>query len=170
MPDKSAKEIGCEFEKIVAEYLGDWSVVSGSGAAPCNPGDLKEADWLAECKTHTTPNYKIVFKKSVWSKIKEEASSKFRFPVLIVNDGSQQPEKTWCMIPKHCSSSDDLNVVESPSKGVFKQIDTQISFEHMKAKADYSFINMDSMSAYKFSFDNGDVLVLPLHVFKEYFF
>ena len=83
-------------EKMVAMLLG-WEVVSGSGAAACTPGDVIDEDWLGECKTHTSPGKKIVFYQSVWKKICDEAMVKHRNPVLIVDDGSQTPSRTWCL-------------------------------------------------------------------------
>lgn len=83
-------------EDRVARYL-NWGVVSGSGARPGQPGDLIGAHFLGECKTHTEPGHKIVFNQEVWKKLQNEAQAKFSFPVLIVDDGSQRVDKTWCL-------------------------------------------------------------------------
>ncbi len=83
-------------EHMIADYLG-WSVVSGSGARSTLPGDIRSEDWLGECKTHKTPGQMISFKHKVWKKIQDEASSKFKFPALFVDDGSQTVENTWVM-------------------------------------------------------------------------
>jgi len=83
-------------EKMIASFLG-WSVVSGSGARSTLPGDIRSEDWLGECKTHDSVGHKINFKKSVWKKIEDEASSKFKFPALFVDDGSQTKKHTWVM-------------------------------------------------------------------------
>lgn len=86
-------------EKSVADYLGeDWSVVSGSGAAPCTPGDVIGPDWLLECKTHVTRVDSLTFNKGVWSKIKEESAIKRRFPGLVTDNGSQNLDKTWILV------------------------------------------------------------------------
>lgn len=85
-------------ENRIAEYLG-WSVVSGSGARDCHPGDIQSDQWLGECKTHTEPYHKITFMYDFWKKICDEATSKFKVPVLFVDDGSQKIEKTWVLYP-----------------------------------------------------------------------
>lgn len=94
----STKDFSSKQEKKLANCLG-WSVVSGSGAAACHPGDIESDSWLGECKTHVTPGHSISFSKSVWEKIKNEAFSKCKAPVLFVDDGSQEPCNTWCMMP-----------------------------------------------------------------------
>lgn len=83
-------------EKLIADMLG-WKVVSGSGSRSTHPGDIESEDWLGECKTHKTPKHKIKFDHNVWKKIVDEAASKFKFPVLFVDDGSQTQLHTWCM-------------------------------------------------------------------------
>lgn len=90
---KSAKQ-----ESTVAKYLG-WQVVSGSGSRPFHVGDILCEEWLGECKTHVTSKHNIVFDLHVLNKIHDEATSKHRFPVLIVDDGSQEIEHTWCCVP-----------------------------------------------------------------------
>lgn len=84
-------------EKKVADYL-NWGVVPGSGATLFNKGDICSDNWVGECKTHTSPGNKLKFDFEVWNKIKEEANSRFKNPVLIVDDGSQDLDKTWCLI------------------------------------------------------------------------
>lgn len=92
----SSKFYSNKQEKLLASSLG-WSVVSGSGARNLYPGDIESEEWLGECKTHTTPNHKIVFYQSVWDKISDEAISKYRFPALFVDDGSQTTKHTWVL-------------------------------------------------------------------------
>lgn len=84
-------------EHRVAEYLG-WEVVVGSGATATRPGDIVSAQWLGECKTHIKQGNKVVFYRKHWDKIKKEATSKFKYPVLIVDDGTQDIEHTWCLV------------------------------------------------------------------------
>lgn len=83
-------------EHRIADTL-NWQVVSGSGARPTHIGDVGSDLWLGECKTHTKPGNKLTFTRTVWDKIKTEASSVFKYPVLFVDDGSQSLSKTWCM-------------------------------------------------------------------------
>lgn len=108
----STKDYSSVQEKTIAEYLG-WEVVSGSGARPTIPGDIKSEEFLGECKTHTKPDQDIVFHLDVWNKLKDEASSHMKFPVLLVDDGSQKLSNTWCMllfIPMG-----DYQIVDAPS-------------------------------------------------------
>ena len=92
-----AKEASNKQEMLVANYLG-FKQVSGSGARNFHPGDVVGDEWLCECKTHVTPGHQLVFSFSVWDKIEIEASSQFKHPVLITDDGSQDLNKTFCMI------------------------------------------------------------------------
>ena len=95
---KSTKYYSQLQENRVGRYL-NWGVVSGSGSRAGRPGDLSGAHFLGECKTHTEPGHKIVFNQQVWLKLCNEATSKYRFPVLIVDDGSQRLDRTWCLFP-----------------------------------------------------------------------
>lgn len=83
-------------ENQIADYLG-WKVVTGSGARDCYPGDIQNDRFLGECKTHTTVSDKIFFYIDHWNKICDEASSRFKFPVLFVDDGSQLIDHTWVL-------------------------------------------------------------------------
>lgn len=96
MSTNNKKECSRKQEKLIANLL-DWNVVSGSGARNLYPGDIQSDEWLGECKTHTTPGHKIVFFKTVWEKIVDEAIAKHRFPALFVDDGSQAISNTWVM-------------------------------------------------------------------------
>ena len=88
-------------EKRIAKFLG-WDTVSASGARDFNPGDIKSSKFLGECKTHRTVSDTIVFKYADWIKIKEEAKSVFKTPVLFVDNGSQNLEDTWCIFSEGC--------------------------------------------------------------------
>lgn len=90
-------------ESRIADYL-DWKVVSGSGARDFNPGDIESDEWLGECKTHVKPTSTIVFYRTVWDKISNEAESKFKYPALFVDCGTQKVNDTWVMF--------DLNKVQ----------------------------------------------------------
>ena len=91
----ATKDYSSKQENMIADSLG-WSVVAGSGAAACYPGDIISDEWLGECKTHLSPGKKIFFSKKVWKKIQDEAMVKRRFPVIFTDDGSQKSKHTWC--------------------------------------------------------------------------
>lgn len=120
----ATKDYSSKQESTIARYLG-WSVVSGSGSRDCHPGDIQSESWLGECKTHVNPNTKICFIEDVWRKISDEAASKFKYPVLFVDDGSQSVERTWCMYKVSSVHSSEL--FERPFP--FKYI-KNISFYH----------------------------------------
>lgn len=92
----STKTYSDKQEKCIANALG-WTQVSGSGARPTRPGDIVSYEFLGECKTHISKVDKLEFKYSVWLKIKNEAASQFKHPVLFIDDGTQKLDKTWCM-------------------------------------------------------------------------
>lgn len=93
----ATKDCSSRQEKLIANYLG-WKRVVASGARACHPGDISSDTWLGECKTHMRPGARIKFVFKEWAKIYEEATSKFKFPALFVDDGSQTIENTWCML------------------------------------------------------------------------
>lgn len=93
----STKDFSSVQEKKIADYLG-WSTVSGSGSRPLLPGDVISEQWFGECKTHVERTANITFMRTSWQKLQEEASSRFKFPVLFSDDGSQDLSKTWCLL------------------------------------------------------------------------
>ena len=108
MTNKEASELQ---ENMIAKFLM-WSVVSGSGAR-FYPGDIQNDKWLGECKTHTSSDKKIFFKKDIWFKIAKEALTSFRYPAYFCDDGSQSVSKTWVLFPR--IYSDDVVVIDSYS-------------------------------------------------------
>lgn len=114
-------------EKRLAAALG-WQPVSGSGSRACRPGDIHSSTWLGECKTHTEPYNKIHFKFTVWNKIKDEAISQFKYPVLFVDDGSQLLSRTWCMTSAFQEPvlQSGIQYIEYP----YKILKSGISFDH----------------------------------------
>ena len=97
--ENTTKYYSSRQEKLVASTLG-WNVVTGSGSRSFFPGDVEADFWLGECKTYQTPGHKVRFKLADWRKIKFEAVSKNKFPVLFTDDGSQTANRTWCMFPQ----------------------------------------------------------------------
>lgn len=128
MKSSSTKVYSSKQENMIASYLG-WKVVTGSGSRDCHPGDIVSDSWMCECKTHMEPGHKIVFLSSVWNKISEEASSKFKYPVLFVDDGSQKIENTWCLFKYRSVCLDTIRVLSYPSN-----IDKNINFDSDKMK------------------------------------
>ncbi len=116
------REASSKQERLVATLLG-WRVVSGSGARPTHVGDIISDDWIGECKTHVDPGHRIVFAADVWKKIKDEANSKFKYPVLICDDGSQTTEYTWCMFDK-LDTVIDYDVISYPF-----EVRTNVTFD-----------------------------------------
>lgn len=108
----STKDFSSLQEKRIANYLG-WKVVSGSGSRPCAPGDVKSDNWLGECKTHVTVWNTWTFLDSVWKKLSDEAMSQFKFPALFVDDGSQQIEMTWCLVPMRAINWVEVNATDT---------------------------------------------------------
>ena len=93
------KEFSSKQEHAIADALG-WKVVSGSGARIFHLGDVTSDLWLGECKTHTSSGNPITFNRGVWDKIRVEAMSVGKYPVLFVDDGSQKLDHTWCLFPE----------------------------------------------------------------------
>lgn len=104
------KEASYNQEHMVANFLG-WQVVSGSGSRPFSPGDIKNENYLLECKTHTKEQSNIIFYKNHWDKICKEARSVNKYPALIVDEGSQRAENTWVMLPKRVITSESINQI-----------------------------------------------------------
>ena len=154
-------------EHRVADYL-NWSVVSGSGARQFDKGDVVSDQFLGECKTHVEKYQKIIFYYSHWKKIVEEASSKFKSPVLIVDDGSQSPKNTWCMF--NASIGLAWNRFELSQVCPFR---TNIIFETSQMKRFLTLLNSDKSYYDRFylaaRFGDYDVGVLDLETFALLF-
>ena len=164
----STKDYSSKQEKMIADYLG-WSVVSGSGAAACYPGDIISDEWLGECKTHMTTNCKIVFKKSHWKKICDESTVKRRFPVLFTDDGSQKSSRTWCLfkcIHLDRSRSSFLDLPDYNSK-------VNLTFIHNdledRLKFDEDEFGHDKYTVLRIRWNNEYLALCPLHTFRNIF-
>ena len=156
-------------EKLVADALGGY-VIGGSGAAPTAPGDVKTYDWLVECKTHKEPGASIFFDANVWHKIKNEAMGMSRKPVLIVDDGSQKENRTWCLCRSANVNLANIIVIDFPVA-----IRKNVSAKHDKLSeaiknATKGFIgDIYIGGAFEFEWEGDDVVVMPLTTFKEIF-
>ena len=153
----ATKDYSSKQEHRIADFLG-WQCVVASGARSCHPGDIRSDSWLGECKTHVKPDHRIQFIYTEWRKICDEAMSKFRFPVLFVDDGSQKLDSTWCMIP---------------AKSVPPSQHPQTS--HVVAKSSL-FLSQDLMETcdssssqvLKFEFNGDWVIIMRLRMFVNF--
>ena len=160
----STKDFSSVQEKNIADSLG-WDVVSGSGSRHLSPGDVISDKWLGECKTHVTPGQMIAFLESVWEKLQEEADSRFKFPVLFVDDGSQDLEKTWCMM--RFAPMSDYMELDPPSS--VRSFDSSVSFKHDIVyrihKSNYSKYN--SPILYRLEVSGKPVYITHFFDFRE---
>lgn len=145
MTDESTKFFSTKQEKMIAKYLG-WKTVPASGARDFNKGDVVSEDFLAECKTHTSEVSRIKIDFRVWLKLKNEATSQMRSPVLFVDNGTQTESGTWAVvqassIPMEC----DVPLEDGPKSYMNQQ---SISFVHQVSK-------------------NPVVWIYNLHTYKE---
>lgn len=155
-------------EQKIADFLG-WSTVSGSGARPNHPGDVRTGDrggFLVECKTHMK-RHPVEFTKKIWNKIKEEALSQFKEPVYVTDDGSQWLKNTWvlCQMNEINGYEDHILFVDLPEKFVTKS--GIVSFEGYELKKIEPENIDDKYLVWKVHFSDGDELALmTLSTFK----
>lgn len=154
----STKDFSNKQEKLIANYLG-WSVVSGSGARDCHPGDIIGDEWLGECKTHEKSNSPIFFSLSVWNKICEEATYRHKNPVLFTDDGSQSTDTTWCITNLFSVTLEDYCIKDFP-----KNFQKNISFDNSFASELYQ---KNESTLFKVKFGKSNVAILPLRMFKD---
>lgn len=163
---KSTKYYSSIQESLIAKYL-DWDVVTGSGARDCHPGDIVSNEWLGECKTHVSAGKKITFNWDVWNKISNEASAKFRFPVLFVDDGSQKLANTWCLFPYHLLACSSSTIIEYKSPA-----QAHIVFEHQTMLERYKSLQKqynNDLVILAITFRNLRLGIVPLTTFRELF-
>lgn len=162
--EKTTKYFSTIQEHRVADYLS-WGVVSGSGARACYPGDIESSQWLGECKTHVSPNQPIKFMKDVWVKLRNEATAKHKYPVLITDDGSQDITKTWCLFPYRLVAPDYSKYIEFSTKSktniIFNHIEGFDIWRNEKNTHQDRFIILTS------NMDNSPVGIIPLVSFRE---
>lgn len=167
MADKQAtKAYSTKQEKLVAIILNG-NVVPGSGARPTAPGDVKSDSWLAECKTHTEPGHNIFFDLNVWKKICDEAMALHRLPVLIVDDGSQKENHTWCLCRSCNINRGNLMIAPFPAT-----IRKNISCKEEKMNEALSLAKewlggLYIGSCFELNWGGEDICILPIATFKE---
>lgn len=166
---ENTKTFSNKQEKMIAKELGGYQI-GMSGAAPTAPGDVKTYEWLIECKTHTTSDHPIAFNLDVWKKIEDEAIGMSRKPVLIVDDGSQKADRTWCL----CRSI-NLNLASVITVDLPIKIKKNISCKHDKlhevleaALKPYVGAFFET-GAFETNWGGEDVIIAPLATFKELF-
>ena len=156
-------------EKMLSEALG-WSKIGGSGAAPCAPGDVSGSQWLGECKTHTKES-PILFDANVWAKIKEEAYSRLKRPVLFVDNGTQKIRDTWCICLAKDINAATLIVADLPFK-----VKKNITFNSGTALSAYSFLKgltneyvgqFYTHAAFEYTWNGDKVYIMPFEAFSE---
>lgn len=169
---ESTKTFSIKQEKLIASELGGYPV-SGSGARPCAPGDVKTYDWLVECKTHTKPDQSILFDINVWNKICDEAMATHRKPVLVVDDGSQSINRTWCLCRENNIPLAGILTADFPSA-----IRKNITCKHgkldkaLKDAAKGTALDGSNFyigAAFEVHWNDEDLIVLPFKLFKELF-
>lgn len=150
-------------ENTIAKFLG-WKVVSGSGARDLSPGDIIGESFLGECKTHVKPTDKIVFFADVWKKICEEASSRFKYPALFVDNGTQNLENTWVVVFPH-----SVNLTRCTKYKFPVVFDVNISFdlEYLASIVNYINSNYNTFTAFFAQFADTDVVIMRLLDFRE---
>lgn len=151
----ATKDYSSKQEKMIADVLG-WECVVASGARACHPGDVRDDNWLGECKTHVTAGNRIKFVYREWAKICEEATSKLRWPILFVDDGSQKECNTWCMVNTKTAPFDHPVKSRTVSRSSLFLDDKLI--ESCDATPSHIL---------RFEFNGADVLVMRLSTFSE---
>lgn len=150
-------------ENNIANFLG-WKVVAGSGARDLSPGDIVGESFLGECKTHTKKVDNIVFFADVWKKICEEAFSRFKYPALFVDDGTQHLENTWVVTFPHCVNDTKCTRYKLPVS-----VDVNISFdpEYLTSIVYYINSNCNTFTAFCAQLADTDVVIMRLLDFRE---
>lgn len=141
---------------MIAKYL-EWSVVVGSGSRPFRPGDVCDDNYLGECKTSEVETDRIKIMKSHWQKISNEAMGAHKIPVLFVDNGTQKPDGTFCVMRR------------------LKQIPAEM-YPDLRISASSASFSMKSAMAflsehdYRFAADifGEKLVVFTLSKFKEY--
>lgn len=164
------KEASYKQEHMVAKYMG-WGVVSGSGARPFKPGDITSDYFLVECKTHVERQDKICFRQKHWDKLVIEAQSTNKFPLLVTDNGTQNSEYTWVMMPlrviSNCSIPNGIDGLNNTTKS-----HNTVVFEHHEAISLYKskdIENQTSMFIIKWESDGECMAIMPLCKFKEFY-
>ena len=163
MMSKPTKYYSTIQENTIANFLG-WKVVSGSGARDLSPGDIIGESFLGECKTHVKPTDTIAFFADVWKKICEEASSRFKYPALFVDNGTQSIEDTWVVTLPH-----SVNITRCTKYKLPIIVDVNISFKLDYLESIVKQINStyNTITAFSAQLAGTDVVVMRIEDFRE---
>ena len=151
-------------ENRIADYL-KWHTVVGSGATATKPGDIFSDQWLGECKTHTKKSDKIVFKLSHWRKIKKEAQSKFKYPILFTDNGTQNIHDTWCLFDCKLNCPQNANLIYTTTKCN----ESSLTFNLTSLNAVYNSVGDLPCKIIQIEFDDSTLGIMPLTEFQTYF-
>ncbi len=157
---KPTKYYSVKQERMIADYLG-WNTTPASGAKACKPGDIVSDEWIAECKTHVEETGKIIFYHKVWDKLKTEAMSIMKRPVLFVDNGTQKIKNTWCLISSNYVNPEFANVKSMNHITIGKPDMINISFNHCLLD---DSMNLHDIAFYKWGKET--VAVMKLDTFK----
>ena len=172
MDSQTTKYYSSRQESGIATALR-WSVVSGSGARSFHPGDIISDEFLGECKTHMNVQTVIHIYINVWITIMSEAQSVFRKPVLFVDNGTQQLDNTWCVIPaKIIPTTIKIIDISPPGTKLVKVARTRISFQHTDMRSIFDAYCPPDDSTYgaiRIDLNGTSAWILPLHIFEHIF-
>ena len=161
----NTKQFSNKQESMIADYLG-WKQVGGSGARPFAPGDVNAYQWLGECKTHIEERANIIFMKSHWFKICDEARSKGRYPVLFVDNGTQTSNNTWVMIPFGMLDPAAVNML--PALKNSSRNGATLIFDNIDARDAYKQGSLDGkLNIFTVHWDR-DLAIMPLSTFRDF--
>ena len=164
------KEASSKQEHMVADYMG-WGVVSGSGARPFRPGDITSDHFLVECKTHVEPKDNIIFRKSHWIKIQEEALAKDKFPLLVTDNGTQKYNHTWVMLPIHVVNNCSISNIIDGLNNTSRSGNTIIFNDFLANQLYFSKLVNNQTSIFNFRWSASDeyIAILPLSEFRTFY-
>ena len=150
-------------EHLVAKLV-DGKVVAGSGARDLHPGDVKNDEFLIECKTHMTRTDRIEFFADVWDKISSEAESRLKFPALVVDNGTQTPEGSWVLTRIGAIQVANCKMFECPCK-----ISVNLKFSHDQFLKITNMLHQkfNAPIAYVIPFNPQSLVLLTLQDFVE---
>lgn len=156
------KTFSTKQEKMIADYLG-WQTVAASGARDFCPGDVCSPEWLGECKTHVQPRDRILVDAKVWNKIRQEALSVFKQPVLFVDDGTQKADHTWCVFESRFVSG------RAMPQPLNLPVRVNLVFRHSQLYSEYSYIqrSFDRPVVVPFNMGGNSLGLMPLYSFRE---
>lgn len=166
MATKNNKYYSNRQEQMIANYL-DWSQVVGSGSRPFTAGDVNSSHWVGECKTHDTEQSNVVFMKTHWLKLTEEAMAKKRFPVLFTDNGTQRADNTWVMTSLGIFDPTIVNIIDGLKNTSTKGNSLNFDLESTKALFKNNAKD-DKLNAFTITWEGRKLAVTTLETFRDY--